>query len=79
MNVAEVAVAVTVTEAGTVSVVLLFVSITLAPPAPAALLSATVQEPEAYCQRVVGAQVRLVSVGGGAGGVALVVALTDEL
>ena len=74
MNVAEVAAAVIVTDAGTVSVVLVLVIVTLVPPAGAALLSVTVQILEAFCPRVVGLQVRLVSVSGAA----WVVALMDE-
>ena len=72
MNVAEVAAAATVTDPGTVSVGLLFVRVTLAPPA---LESVTVQVLEEFCPSVVGVQVRLVSVGG----TAWVVALADEL
>ena len=74
MNVAEVAAVLTMTDAGTVSVGLLFVSVTFAPPARAALESMTVQVLEAFCPSVVGVQVRLVSVGGAA----WVVALVDE-
>jgi hypothetical protein len=43
LNVAVVAEAATVTDAGTVSLVLVLVSVTKAPPAGAALLSVTVQ------------------------------------
>ena len=54
LKVAVVAAAATVTEAGTVSVVLVLVSVTDAPPAGAALLSVTVQVLEAFWPRLVG-------------------------
>src|SRR5205823_12165567 len=60
LNIAEVAAIGTMTEAGTVSVGLLLVSVTLVPPAGAALLSVMVQELKAFCPRVVGVQARLV-------------------
>jgi hypothetical protein len=72
LNAAEVAAAVTVTDPGTVSVGLLFVSVTLAPPVGAALESVMVQVLEAFCPSVVGVHVRLVSVSGRAWVVALV-------
>ena len=65
MNVAEVAVAGTVTEAGTVSVVLLLVRVTVAPPVGAAAESVTVQVLEEFCPRVVGLQVSEETVTGG--------------
>jgi hypothetical protein len=54
LNVAAVAAAATVTEAGTVSVVLVFVSVTNAPPAGAALVNVTVQVLDAFRPRLVG-------------------------
>ena len=54
MNVAVVAAAATVTDAGTVSVGLVFVSVTNAPPAGATLVRVTVQVLEAFCPRLVG-------------------------
>ena len=57
MNVAVVVAAATVTDAGTVSVVLVFVSVTNAPPAGATLVSVTVQVLEAFFPRLVGLQV----------------------
>ena len=54
LKVAVVAAAATVTEAGTVSVALVFVRVTSAPPAGAALVSVTVQELEAFRPRLVG-------------------------
>jgi hypothetical protein len=54
LKVAVVAAVATVTDTGTVSVVLVFVSITNAPPAGAALVSVTVQVLEAFCPRLVG-------------------------
>jgi hypothetical protein len=56
LNVAEVAVADTVTNAGTVRVTLVFVSATAAPPVGAAWLKVTVQVLVAFCPRVVGLQ-----------------------
>ena len=56
LNVAVVAEAATVTEAGAVSVVLLFVMVTFAPPSGAALDSATVQVELAELPREVGVQ-----------------------
>ena len=56
LNVAEVAAAGTMTDAGTVSVGLLLVSVTLAPPEGAAPLSVTVQVLDAFCPSVVGLQ-----------------------
>ncbi len=56
LNVAVVAVAATVTDAGTVSVALVLVSVTAAPPAGAACVKVTVQVLEAFCPRLVGLQ-----------------------
>ena len=54
LNVAVAAAAGTITEAGTVSVVLVFVSVTLAPPAGAACVNVTEQVLEAFCPRLFG-------------------------
>ena len=54
MNVAVIAAAATVTDAGTVSVGLVLVRVTNAPPAGAALLNVTVQVLEAFCPRLAG-------------------------
>jgi len=54
LNVAVFAAAATVTDAGTVSVELLFVKVTVAPPVGAACVSVTVQVLEAFCPRLVG-------------------------
>ena len=54
MKLAVVAPAATMTDAGTVSVVLVLVSVTNAPPAGAALLNVTAQVLEAFCPRLVG-------------------------
>ena len=54
LNVAEAAAAATVTDAGTVSVVLVFVSVTNAPPAGATLVRVTVQVLDALCPRLAG-------------------------
>jgi hypothetical protein len=54
LNVVEVAPAATVTEAGTVSTVLVFVRVTAAPPAGAAFVSVTVQVPEAFGPKLAG-------------------------
>ena len=56
LNVAEVAAAATVTDAGTVSVALVFVSVTVAPPVGAGWVRATVQELEAFGPRLAGLQ-----------------------
>ena len=56
LNVVEVAAAATVTEAGTVSVVFVLVSVTFAPPAGAAPESVTVHVLEAFCPSVLGLQ-----------------------
>ena len=56
MNVAEVAAAATVTDAGTVSIALLFDTLTIAPPVGAALLRLTVQVLEALGPRLLGLQ-----------------------
>ena len=56
LKVAVGAAAATVTEAGTVSVALVFVRVTRAPPAGAALVSVTVQVLEAFGPRLVGLQ-----------------------
>ena len=54
LNVAEVAPAATVTEAGTVSTALVLVSVTTAPPAGATLVKVTVQVLEALGPRLAG-------------------------
>ena len=54
LNVAEVKPANTVTEAGTVSTVLVFVSVTAAPPAEATMVKVTVQVPEAFGPKLAG-------------------------
>ena len=54
LNVADVKPAATVTDAGTVSTVLVFVSVTAAPPAGAAFVSVTVQVPEAFGPKLAG-------------------------
>ena len=56
LNVPVVAAAATVIDAGTLSVLFVLVSVTLAPPAGAALLSVTVQVLEAFGPRLVGLQ-----------------------
>ena len=56
LNVAVVAAAATVTDAGTVSVGLVLVRETNAPPAGAILVNVTVQVLEAFCPRLVGLQ-----------------------
>jgi len=53
---ADVAAAATVTEAGTVSVELVFVRLTIAPPAGAALVRVTVQVVEELGPRLLGLQ-----------------------
>ena len=58
LNVAVVAAAATVTDAGTVRVALVFVNITVAPPVGAACVRVTVQVLEAFGPRLVGLQVR---------------------
>jgi hypothetical protein len=54
LKVADVRPAVTVTEAGTVSTVLVFVSVTTAPPLGATFVSVTVQVPEAFGPKLAG-------------------------
>jgi hypothetical protein len=54
LNVAVVAAAAIVTDAGTVRVVFVFVSVTTAPPAGATLVNVTAQVLEAFCPRLVG-------------------------
>jgi hypothetical protein len=54
LNVAEVAAAATVTDAGTVRVELVFVRVTLAPPVGAAWVKVTVQLLEAFGPKLVG-------------------------
>ena len=76
LKVAVVAAAATVTDAGTVSVVLVFVSVTNAPPAGATLVSVTVQALEAFCPRLVGLQA---SDDTSAGATRLIVALAEVL
>jgi hypothetical protein len=56
LNVAVVAAAATVTDAGTVKAALLSEIAIVAPPAGAALLKMTVQVLEAFCPRLVGLQ-----------------------
>jgi hypothetical protein len=56
LNVAVVAAAATVTDTGTVSVVLVFANVTDAPPAGATLVTVTVQVLEAFCPRLAGLQ-----------------------
>jgi hypothetical protein len=63
LNVADVAAAATVTDAGTVSVVLVLVSVTNAPPAGAAPVSVTVQVALLAAFNVVGAHDREETVG----------------
>ena len=58
LKVAVVAAAATVTEAGTVKVALVFVSVTLAPPVGAAFVSVTVQVLDAFRPKLVGLQAR---------------------
>ena len=58
MNVAVVAAAATVTDAGTVRVALVLVRVTLAPPVGAAWVNVTVQVLEALGPRLVGLQTR---------------------
>jgi len=53
---AEVAPAGTVTDAGTVTVALVFVRVTIAPPAGAAFVKVTVQVPEEFGPRLLGLQ-----------------------
>ena len=72
-KVTDVAAAATVTEAGTVRPALLSVSITLAPPAGAALVRVTVQLLEEFDPRLFGVHV---SVETNAGATRLMVALT---
>jgi hypothetical protein len=54
LNVAEVEPAATVTEAGTVSTVLVFVILTAAPPVGAAFVNVTVQVPDAFGPKLAG-------------------------
>jgi hypothetical protein len=56
LKVADVAVAATVTEVGTVSVVLVFVKVTPAPPAGAGWVKVTVQVLAELCATLVGLQ-----------------------
>jgi hypothetical protein len=56
LNVAVVAAAATVTEPGTVRVALVFVRVTLAPPAGAALFKATVHVLDPFAPTLVGLQ-----------------------
>jgi len=58
LNVAVVAAAATVTEAGTVKVALVFVRLTLAPPVGAAFVSVTVHVLDAFGPRLVGLHAR---------------------
>ena len=59
LKVAVVAPAVTVTDAGTVSDVLLLASVTLEPPRGAVWVSVTVHVPTALCPRLAGLQARV--------------------
>ena len=59
VNVPVVAVAATVTDAGTVSVALLFVKLMLAPPAGAGWVSVTVQVLDELCPKLLGLHDRL--------------------
>ena len=59
LNVAVVAPAVTVTDAGTVSEALLLASVTLDPPVGAVWVRVTVQVLTAFCPRLVGLQARV--------------------
>ena len=56
VNVAVVAAAATVTDAGTVRVVVLLVNVTVAPPVGAAWARVTVQVLDAFCPKLVGLQ-----------------------
>ena len=56
LKLADVAAAAIVTEAGTVSVELVLVSVTLAPPVGAAWVKVTVQVVDELCPRLVGLQ-----------------------
>jgi len=56
VNVAVVAAATTVTDAGTVRVALVFVSVTLAPPVGAGCVNVTVHVLEAFSPRLAGLQ-----------------------
>ena len=76
MNVAVVAAAATVTDAGTVRVVPVLVSVTLAPPAGATLLSVTVHVLEAFGPKLVGLQA---SVDTSTGATRLIVAFAELL
>jgi len=58
LKVAMVAAAATVTDAGTVRVVLVFVRVTLAPPVGAAFVSVTVQVLDAFGPKLVGLHAR---------------------
>src|SRR5579872_2005284 len=57
LNVAVVAPAATITDAGTIRFELVFVSVTLAPPVGAACVNVTVHVLEAFCPRLVGLHV----------------------
>jgi hypothetical protein len=61
LNVADVAAAATVTDAGTVKVALVFVSVTVLPPAGAAWFSVTVQVLVLLGPRVVGLHASVVT------------------
>ena len=56
LKVAAVAVAATVTDAGTVRVALVLVRVTVAPPVGDGCVSVTVQVLDAFCPRLVGLQ-----------------------
>jgi hypothetical protein len=76
LNVAVVAAAATVTDAGTVSVGLVLVSVTKAPPVGATLVRVTVQVLEAFRPRLVGLHA---SDDTSAGATRLIVALVEVL
>jgi len=76
LKVADVAAAATVTEAGTVSVVLVLVRVTMAPPVGAAWVRVMVQVLEELGPRLLGLQT---SEEIWMGAVRLIVALADEL
>jgi hypothetical protein len=76
LNVAVFAAAVTVTDAGTVSVAFVLVNVTTAPPAGATLVSVTVQVLEAFGPRFAGLHV---SVDTSTGAIRLIVVFAEVL
>ena len=76
LKVAELAAAATVTDAGTVSVGLMLVSVTNAPPAGATLVNVTVQLLEAFAPKLAGLQA---SEDTSAGATRLIVTFTELL